>query len=139
MAASARQEKNIRVITRSGPVSTRDDVLPNALALAFAPLHKRAFGTAVGAAAGLAFLVLTLVHVLAHPRGALPLELLGEYFYGYQVSWAGAFIALAWGLAVGFVAGWFFAFCRNLALAISIFVSRTRGELDSTRDFLDHI
>ncbi|MDQ3520224.1 MAG: hypothetical protein M3466_17710, partial [Gemmatimonadota bacterium] len=85
------------MITRGGPVSTGDDVLPPALALAFAPLHKRAFGTAVGAAAGLAFLVLTLVHVLAHPRGALPLELLGEYFYGYQVSWAGAFIALAWG------------------------------------------
>ncbi|MGI9076782.1 MAG: hypothetical protein ACR2G6_05540 [Gemmatimonadaceae bacterium] len=118
---------------------TRDDVLPPELVLAFAPLHKRAFGTAVGSAAGLAFFVLTMFHVLARPRGALPLVLLGEYFYGYSVSWMGAFIALAWGLAVGFVAGWFFAFCRNLALAVSVFISRTRGELESTRDFLDHI
>ncbi len=127
------------MITPAGAASTRDDALPPALALAFAPLHKRAFGMAVGTAAGLAFFVVTLVHVLANPREALPLGLLREYFYGYSVSWIGAFIALAWGLTVGFVAGWFFAFCRNLALAVSVFVSRTRGELDSTRDFLDHI
>jgi len=139
VAASSRQAKNLRVNSSSGAAGARDDVLPHALALAFAPLHKRAFGVAVGAAAGLAFFVLTVVHILAQPRGALPLELLGEYFYGYRATWSGAFVALGWGSAVGFVAGWFFAFCRNLALAISIFVSRTRGELDSTRDFLDHI
>jgi hypothetical protein len=40
---------------------------------------------------------------------------------------------------VGFVAGWFTAFCRNLAVAISIFAIRTRVELSETRDFLDHI
>ena len=139
MATSARQEKNSRVITRAGPVSSSDDALPPELALAFAPLHKRAFGMAVGTAAGLAFFLLTSVHVLVRPSTALPLGLLAEYFYGYSVTWTGAFIAFGWGLAVGFVAGWFFAFCRNLALAISVFVSRTRGDLESTSDFLDHI
>jgi hypothetical protein len=40
---------------------------------------------------------------------------------------------------VGFVAGWFFAFCRNLVLAFSVFLIRARAELNQTRDFLDHI
>lgn len=116
--------------------SGAEDV-PASLALAFAPLHKRAFGVAIGAAAGLVFFAVTLIEVL---RGVdIGLYLLAEYFYGYSVSWPGAFIGLLWGFVVGFVAGWFIAFCRNLALAISIFISRTRGELHATADFLDHI
>ena len=111
--------------------------MPPALVMAFAPLHKRAFGVAVGAAAGLMFCLATVVVLL---RGTdVGLYLLDEYFYGYSVSWRGALIGLVWGFAVGFVAGWFIAFCRNLALAISIFISRTRGELHATADFLDHI
>lgn len=111
--------------------------IPAALALAFAPLHKRAFGVAVGAAAGLVFFAATIVVVLRGTDAGL--YLLAEYFYGYSVSWTGALVGLLWGFVVGFVAGWFIAFCRNLALAISIFISRTRGELDATADFLDHI
>ena len=37
------------------------------------------------------------------------------------------------------VSGWFIAFARNLVLAASIFWIKTRAELSSTRDFLDHI
>ncbi|HSJ64400.1 MAG TPA: hypothetical protein VK922_10960 [Gemmatimonadaceae bacterium] len=119
------------------PRSSDAEAIPDALALAFAPLHKRAFGIAVGAAAGLLFFLATATELL---RGVdIGLYLLAEYFYGYSVTWIGAFIGLFWGFAVGFVAGWFIAFCRNLALAISIFISRTRGELHATADFLDHI
>lgn len=117
--------------------SSGGTVIPPELARAFAPLHKRAFGTAVGLAAGLA---LALATVLAVLRGTdIGLHLLDEYFYGYAVSWSGAVVGLLWGFFVGFVGGWFMAFCRNLALAISMFISRTRGELDATADFLDHI
>jgi hypothetical protein len=55
------------------------------------------------------------------------------------VSWPGVVIGAAWGFVVAFVAGWFAAFCRNLALAISAFVIRTRAEIEATREFLDHI
>jgi len=65
--------------------------------------------------------------------------LLAEYFYGFTVSWRGAMVALAWGFFVGFVAGWFVAFCRNLTMATLLFVTRTRAELTATRTFLDHI
>ena len=84
---------------------------------------------------------MTVVHVIRNPgpNEAMNLGLLREYFYGYRVSWRGAFIGLAWGWLVGFVAGWFVAFCRNLVIAVSIFITRTRVELQETRDFLDHI
>ena len=107
--------------------------------LAFAPLHKRALGMAVGATAGLLVFVFTLFHLIVQPAEGPNVGLLAEYFYGYSVSIQGAVVGLLWGLFSGFVAGWFLAFTRNLAVATSIFISRTRAELQATRDFLDHI
>jgi hypothetical protein len=119
--------------------ATSGDSLPRELQLAFLPLHKRAFGMAVGSAAGLLVFAATVVTLL---RPALPganLWLLSEYFYGYTVTWGGAFVGLAWGFVAGFVAGWFTAFCRNLVIAASLWLTRTRAELAASRDFLDHI
>lgn len=113
--------------------------LPTELRLAFEPLHKRALGMAVGVAAGLTVLLATAVSLLRPNVSGPDLTLLSEYFYGYTVSWAGAFIALAWGFVAGFVAGWFAAFVRNLIIAASLWLGRNREELEATRDFLDHI
>jgi hypothetical protein len=115
------------------------DELPLPVTLAFAPVHKRAFGMATGVTAGLLVFAVTVMETLRNPVVPSPLRLLSEYFAGYTVSWAGAFIGLAWGLATGFVMGWFVAFCRNLVVAASIFWIRTRAELQANRDFLDHI
>ena len=109
------------------------------LTLAFAPLHKRAFGVAVGTAAGLSLFVATLVYSIREPTEGMGLWLLIQYFKGYSISLVGAFVGLGWGLATGFVAGWFFAFCRNLIVAASVFLIRAKAELSETRDFLDHI
>lgn len=121
------------------PSSAADEQIAPALLLAFAPMHKRAFGVATGSAAALVMVLLTVAALLLPSARGFPLELLGEYFAGYSVSWGGVVIGAAWGFVVGFVAGWFTAFCRNLALAISAFVIKVRAELSQTRDFLDHI
>jgi hypothetical protein len=108
------------------------------LAMAFLPVHKPAFGLAVGLSLGFLILVLTLANLVigaAH----YPLMLLSELFYGYSVSVRGAVIGMFWGTIVGVVAGWFLAFIRNLAVATFIFVIRARAELRATRDFLDHL
>ena len=94
---------------------------------------------ALGITAGLLFFGFTAIYLLRGPVPGGNLWLLGQYFYGYRVTWGGAFIGLGWGFLVGFVAGWFIAFCRNLTLAFSIFLIRTRAELNQSRDFLDHI
>jgi hypothetical protein len=121
------------------PTDQANEALPPQLALAFAPLHKRAFGTAVGLATGVLIFAATAVYIIRDPHPGFALALLGHYFYGYTVSWSGAVIGFAWGFGTGFVAGWFIAFCRNLVLAVSIFAARTRADMAATRDFLDHI
>jgi MFS family permease len=117
----------------------KKDGLPQAVALAFAPLDKRAFGIAIGAAVGLTVFLLTALYLLREPDHGVGLVLLAQYFKGYSVSWGGALIGFLWGFLVGFVGGWFVAFCRNLMIAASIFIIRARSELNQTRDFLDHI
>lgn len=113
--------------------------LPPEEVLLFAPVDKRAFGVAIGAAAAAGLIGLTVFQLVVHPNPSVDLALLAQYFAGYSVSWPGMAIGALWAFAVGFVAGWFTAFMRNLVLAISLFMLRSRAELDDSRDFLDHI
>jgi hypothetical protein len=113
--------------------------VPRGVMLAFAPIHKRAFGIAIGTVVGVLVFGVTAFHRIANPQDALNIALLDQYFYGYAVSWPGAAIGALWGFFSGFVAGWFIAFCRNVALGMLLFIGKTRGELAQTRDFLDHI
>jgi hypothetical protein len=115
-----------------------DAAVPEVM-LAFAPLHKRAFGVATGTAGATLMALLTILRLVDWTGEGFPLGLLEQFFEGYSVSWTGVFVGAAWGFAVAFVAGWFAAFCRNLALAVSAFFIRTRAELSETRNFLDHI
>ena len=113
--------------------------LPRSAMMLFAPVDKRAFGVAIGAAAAAGIMALTAVELILQPVPSLNPELLAQYFAGYSVSWMGMLIGGAWGFFVGFCGGWFTAFMRNLALALSLFMLRSRAELDESRDFLDHI
>lgn len=101
------------------------------------PLHKRALGTACGLAAGVVVFLATAIAVLRDPNGGL--GLLGQFFAGYTVSWAGAFIGAAWAAFTGFVLGWFLAFTHNLLLAVMLVVVRTRAELAENRSILDDL
>ena len=120
------------------PPTPPADEVPEKLLLVFAPIHKRAMGVAFGVLAGMVVFLATVVMIL-HGGSGYPLTLLREYFFGYSVTWSGAFVGLLWGCVVGFVFGWFFAFCRNLAIALWLFIARTREELSASRDFIDHI
>ena len=113
--------------------------LPRDSMLLFAPIDKRAFGAAIGSVGALAILSITVVQLLAHPEPSLNLSLLAQYFPGYAVTWTGALAGGAWAFGAGFLAGWFTAFVRNLVLAVSLFLLRSKAELADSRDFLDHI
>lgn len=127
-----RPGSTIRVTPEEAPV------VP-AMLYAFAPLHKRAFGVAVGTAGALVMALLTLGGMYLPRGGEFPLHLFEQYFAGYSPSWPGVAVGAFWGFVVAFVGGWFAAFCRNFALAISAFMIRTRAEYQATREFLDHI
>jgi len=100
--------------------------------------HKSALGFAFGVIGGGLLFVVTAFHVALHVEG-LPLHLLSQFFHGYEVSWKGAFIGLAWGFAVGFVGGWLLGFVHNFTVGLWMLIVRTRRDLRQTRNFLDHI
>jgi hypothetical protein len=101
-------------------------------------LHKSAIGFAIGVMAGGGLFVLTAIHVVLQVNG-LPLWQLNQYFQGYDVTWRGAFIGLAWGFAVGFVGGWLLGFVHNFTVGVWMVTVRMRHDLARTKNFLDHI
>jgi hypothetical protein len=101
-------------------------------------VHKAALGLAIGLVVGAALFVLTAVHVALNING-VPLWLLDQYFAGYDVTWRGAFVGLAWGFGVGFVWGWLLGFVHNFTMSFWVFVIRTKHDISRTRHFLDHI
>ena len=123
----------------SDDIGISDQAIPKPLASVLAPIDRRAFGVAVGTVCGLGVFLLTAADLMRQPKPGLNLVLLGQYFPGYAVSWAGALVGLAWAFAAGFCAGWFMASVRNLGIAAWIFAVRGRHEITVTRDFLDHI
>lgn len=119
-------------------VDAEQELAPE-LELAFAPLHKRCLGLAVGAALAVLTFAVTAIHILRQPDEPYPLVLLQQYFVGFSVSWGGAALGALWAFWLGFVLGWTFAFIRNLVLAATVVLFRARAELEQTRGFLDHI
>ena len=115
-----------------------EEALSEGLALAFAPIHKRALGIAVGTVAGLSVFLVTAWSLFMPDPPAL-IFLLRYFLPGHSVSWSGAVIGGVSAAFAFFVAAWFLAFCRNFVLAASIWMARTRAEFEQTRDFLDHI
>lgn len=121
------------------PFEHESTVLPKEAALAFAPLHKRHFGTAIGTAAALTVALFTTLDLLLNSGEDRPLDLLNQYFAGYDVSWRGVVIGALWAFFVGWIGGWFVAFCRNFVLAAAVFWVRAKTNFQASREFLDHI
>jgi hypothetical protein len=105
----------------------------------FHPLHKRAFGIAVGSALGSAIAAFTLGAGVADPAGEFPLVLLANYFRGYTVSPLGALIGGAYGLLAGFFAGWFTAFVRNAVLLVIALAARAQLQLLTRQESLEQL
>jgi hypothetical protein len=127
-------------VSKTGPRVPPQDVAPavsSVLAHAFAPVHKLALGVAVGFTGGALVALVTAYHVIARPLHAPPIELLSQYFYGYEISWFGVAVGFFWTFVAGFAAGWFAGFARNFLLATWLLVVRTRSAL--SQPFLDHI
>jgi pheromone shutdown protein TraB len=134
----ARDAPRPKVLTvRGRPAVTAEAADP--VEFAFRPMHKTALGAGVGMACALTMFVATASQLMRPAADGIPLELLAQFFAGYTVTWGGALIGAAWGIFVGFVAGWFFAFARNMLVGTVLFLIRAKAELAQTRDFLDHI
>jgi protoporphyrinogen oxidase len=102
---------------------------------AFARIDERGLAAALGAVSGLyIFLPTVWVLITGGEEAAGVLQLLGQYFIGYTVSWLGAFIGLFYGMAFGFVLGWLIAFLRNSSLNIYLYIVKLTEEAKSLEE-----
>ena len=76
-------------------------------------------GLTFGLLLGLGIFVATNVLLLKGGSVVGPhLSLLAQYFIGYQVTFLGSLVGLFYGLALGFVAGYAFAFLYNAVSSV---------------------
>src|SRR5262245_45911430 len=112
----------------------------DAIRRAFTRLHPLALGIALGAVAGSAVLIGTLVLVArGGPNVGANLWALSSYFPGYRVTVAGAFLGGAWAFGMGLLGGVSLAAFRNLALQIVLAYARWSAEWWRRRHLLDEI
>lgn len=74
-------------------------------------LRARALGLAIGLVLGVGTFIGTFLSLLK--GGGLTLSKLGLFFFGYTVSFGGAFVGLIWGFIYGFVCGALVALLYN--------------------------
>ena len=85
---------------------------------AFALYDEVALGGAVGITASLGLAVATLLLLLPSGQSFAPmLSLLGQYLFGYQVSWPGLAVGMAEAGLLGFGLGWITARLINVLVA----------------------
>jgi len=107
---------------------------------AFAKFDKIALGTAVGLCFGSVVFLITALLILKGGEQVGPnLELLGQFFIGYEVTWGGGFVGLIYGFVVGFVFGFFLAALRNGFVFVYLAVARAREERRALQTFLDEM
>lgn len=104
----------------------------------FPRVHARALGIAIGVTTGCGLFILTVFHVIAGEEG-LPIGLLSQYFYGYDITWSGAIAGAVWAGAAGYVGGWLLGAVHNLTLDLWLLAVRQKTELSQKRNFLDHL
>lgn len=124
--------------TRVAPLAPAVPGLGAVAGWAYGKLDRTALGVASGTMAGALLWVATLI--LAFKGGEVvgpTLGLLNQYLPGYSVTVPGSFIGLAYGLTVGYLGGWLFAFLRNAALFTSRALLYRRAERKLLRQMLD--
>lgn len=106
--------------------------------VAFAKIDPLALGVAVGVVSGLGIFMASAILLLkGGPVVGPMLSLLGNYFLGFDITWAGAFLGLLETGLVGFAVGALAAGLRNWALKVYAKIVRWRGTRDDRRHLLD--
>ena len=112
-------EERREVRDRLTPAPARREV-EEMLREAFALYDEVAMGGAVGLAASLGLAVATSAMLLEPAREFVPvLSLLGNYLFGYRVSWSGLAVGMVESGLLGFALGWTGARLSNVLIRAS--------------------
>ncbi len=114
-------------------------ITDEAIIRAFSRMDKFGFAASLGLTFSLVMFFATIWLVIKGGDVVGPnLQLLGQYFIGYTVTFQGAFIGMAYTFFWFFLLGWFFAYMRNASLGYFVYRIKKRREMLSFRDFVDH-
>jgi hypothetical protein len=104
-----------------------------------AKLDAIALGISLGTLSGLAIFCATSILILKGGEEIGPtLELLNQYFIGYEVTPVGSLIGSVYGFASGFIAGWLIAILRNFIVTVYIQLLKIKGSVSAVNDFIDN-
>jgi hypothetical protein len=82
-------------------------------------LNGTLLGLVFGIVLALAIFVATAwLTIKGGPNPGRHLSLLGQFFWGYSVTWLGSVVGAFYGLVVGFAAGWIVAWVYNGVTAL---------------------
>ncbi|MEQ1627090.1 MAG: NAD(P)/FAD-dependent oxidoreductase [Nitrospira sp.] len=122
-------------VSVAAAVEETEDVL---IESAFAKIDPVALGVAVGVVSGLGIFMASAVLLLrGGPAPGPTLSLLGNYLFGFEVTWGGAVIGLLEGGLLGFAVGTLAAGLRNWTLRGYAKYVWWRAERDDRRHLLD--
>ncbi len=126
--------------TREELTAEQDEPDTNALIVqSLAKLDAVALGVSLGTLCGLGIFLATNVLVLKGGEEIGPtLELLNQYFIGYEVTPVGSLIGLFYGFATGFLAGFLIAILRNFVVAVYIQFLKIKSSVSAVNDFIDN-
>lgn len=132
-----------RLVPASVSVSVADEIQGQeneVIEAMFARLDPLALGVAVGTVSAFGTLLATAILLFKGGTVVGPnLSLLKHYLFGFEMTWAGAFVGFLeaglWGLALGLCT----AGLRNSALKAYASLVRWRSETDARRDLLDKV
>lgn len=118
------------------PVSDADELIVET----FARLDPLALGVSLGSVTGLLLFLATAILLLkGGPVIGPRLGLLGNFFFGYQVTWTGAFLVMVQGAIGGLILGYLIAVCRNWIIDSYGYIIRRTAEAKASRDMLDKV
>ncbi|MCB9774910.1 MAG: NAD(P)/FAD-dependent oxidoreductase [Nitrospiraceae bacterium] len=116
------------------PIENEEELIE----IVFAKLDPVAMGVAVGSISGLLILIGTVILVLkGGPVVGPNLSLLGNFLFGFQVTWGGSLIGFLEGGVGGFALGYSGASLRNWSMQAYAKFIRWREEVNRRRNLLD--
>lgn len=104
-----------------------------------AKIDPLALGISLGTLCGLAIFITTVFLVYKGGEEIGPnLQLLSQYFIGFEVTERGGVIGLIYGFFFGFFLGALIAFLRNSIVGIYLHILKVKGHVSAVNDFIDN-
>lgn len=128
--------KRVQVNVDELPKENEDELIE----IVFAKLDPVALGAAVGTVSGLLILIGTTILILKGGSVVGPnLSLLGNFLFGFQVTWGGSLVGFLEGGIGGFAIGYSGASLRNWSMKAYAKFMQWREETARRRNLLDKV